>query len=181
VPLRRPGPYARIGVNSDPTLETDTMAHNPVNHPLRPLYRALSALAGAYLVLFGVIGVIVNAGDALFATTGERVLGQNANLLWSLVTLVAGAIVLIVTAIGRNLDTETDKYFGWALLVLGSYGLATGRTDANYLGVSIATVVVTYLVGLALITSSLYLKTAPTAETGAPRQVREGRVKETIS
>jgi hypothetical protein len=39
------------------------MAHNPVNHPLRPLYRALGALTGVYLILFGIVGIIVTAGD----------------------------------------------------------------------------------------------------------------------
>ena len=31
------------------------MAHNPVNHPLRPLYRVLGGLSGLYVLLFGVL------------------------------------------------------------------------------------------------------------------------------
>jgi Domain of unknown function (DUF4383) len=151
------------------------MAHTPVNHPLRPAYRALSFLAGAYLVAFGIIGLIQTAGESFTGRTGVHVLGQGTNLLWSIITLVIGAIVLGTTALGRNLDTEADKFLGWALLVFGSYELATNRTDANFFGFSIATVVVTYLVGLLLVTCSLYLKTAPQSAAGAPRQVREGR------
>ena len=151
------------------------MAHNPVNHPLRPIYRALGFLAGAYLVVFGIVGLIQTSGHDFTGNIGVRVLGQESNLLWSIVTLILGAIVLIATVVGRNVDTETDKFLGWGLLVLGSYGLATSRTDANFFGFSIATVVVTYLVGLALITTSLYSKVAPVAQAGAPRQVREGR------
>ena len=151
------------------------MAHNPVNHPLRPLYRALSALAGAYLVLFGIVGLIVTPGNGLFGQPDDRVLGQGANLFWSIISLVLGAIVLIGVVIGRNLDVEIDKYVGWGLLVIGSYELAASRTDANFLKFSVATVVVTYLVGLVLIVSGLYSKTAPPETTGAPRQVREGR------
>ena len=127
------------------------MAHNPVNHPLRPLYRALSALAGAYLVLFGIVGLIVTPGNGLFGQPDDRVLGQGANLFWSIVSLILGAIVLIAVVIGRNLDVEVDKYLGWGLLVVGSYELAASRTDANFLKFSISTVVVTYLVGLVLI------------------------------
>src|SRR4051794_19599914 len=99
------------------------MAHNPVNHPLRPIYRALGALAGAYLVLFGIFGVIQTADDGLFGNGDDRVLGQHTNLFWSLASLVIGAIVLIATAIGRNVDTEVDKVVGWGLLVVGSYEL----------------------------------------------------------
>ena len=147
--------------------------HNPVNHPLRPLYRAIGALAGVYLVLFGIVGLIVTSGDGLFGTEGDRVLGQGANLFWSIVSLVLGVVVLAVTALGRNLDTEADKYLGWALLVVGSYGLAVIRTDANFLDFSIATVVVTYLIGVVLIMVALYSKVAGPVDTGTPQPTRE--------
>ena len=125
------------------------MGHNPVNHPLRPMYRGLGFFAGAYLVVFGIVGLIQTSGESFTGSTGIRVLGQQSNMLWSIICLALGAIVLIATAVGRNLDTGADKFIGWALLVFGSYELATSRTDANFLGFSIATVVVTYLVGLA--------------------------------
>jgi hypothetical protein len=157
------------------TLETDTMAHNPVNHPLRPIYRALGFLVGAYLVVFGIVGLIQTSGHDFTGKIGVRVLGQEANLLWSVISLILGAIILIATVIGRNADTEADKFLGWAVLVFGAYGLATTRTDADFLGFSISTVVVTFLVGIVLITTSLYSKVAPAAQAGAPRQVREGR------
>ncbi|MGX6606907.1 DUF4383 domain-containing protein [Micromonosporaceae bacterium Da 78-11] len=151
------------------------MAHNPVNHPLRPMYRVLGLVAGAYLVLFGVVGLIQTAGEDFAGDTGVHVLGQESNLLWSIISLLLGAIVVLATVVGRNFDTEADKYIGWGLLVLGSYGLATSRTDANFLGMDITTVIVVYLVGTALITVSLYSKVAPPSQAGAPRQVREGR------
>ena len=149
------------------------MAHNPVNHPLRPIYRALGALTGAYLVLFGIIGAIMTAGDGLFGDGSDRVLGQRTNLLWSLVAALIGAIVLIATVIGRNSDTVVDRYFGWGLLAIGSFSLGAIRTDANFLNISISTVVVTYLIGLVLIMAAYYSKVAPPEQTGAPRQARE--------
>jgi hypothetical protein len=151
------------------------MAHYPVNHPLRPLYRALAALAGLYLVLYGVVGLIMVSDGGLFGHPDERILGQGGNLFWSIVSLLIGVVVLVATLVGRNIDTEVNRVLGWALLAVGSYELAASRTDANFLDFSIATVVVTYLVGLMLITSGLYTKTARSAETAAPRQVREGR------
>ena len=59
--------------------------------------------------------------------------------------------------------------------MVGSYELGASRTDANFLKFTVATVVVTYLVGLVLILASLYGKSAPQELAGAPRQVREGR------
>ena len=151
------------------------MAHTPVNHPLRPLYRALGGVVGIYLIVFGITGIIVTAGDGLFGTAGDRVLGQGANLFWSIVTLALGAIVLVATVLGHNVDSEVGKYAGWAMLVVGTYGLAVERTDANVLDFTISTVIVTYLVGLVLIMTGLYSRIAPAQESGAPRPVREGR------
>ena len=149
------------------------MGHNPVNHPLRPIYRALGALTGAYLVLFGILGVIMTGGDGLFGNPDDRVLGQQTNLFWSVVSVLVGAIVLLATIMGRNSDTVVDKYFGWGLLVVGSYSLGAIRTDANFLNFSISTVVVTYLLGLVLIMAAYYSMVAPLEQTGQPRKVRE--------
>jgi hypothetical protein len=164
-----------------PTLETDNMAHNPVNHPLRPLYRAISAVVGIYLLLFGVVGLITTSGDDATGVAPDRILGQGGNLIWSILSLIIGAIVLLASIVGRNIDMAVDKYLGWTMLVIGSYGLATGRTDADFLGFTVSTVVVTYLIGIVLILSSLYLKVAPEHETGAPRHVREAEVREAQS
>jgi hypothetical protein len=151
------------------------MAHNPVNHPLRPMYRVLGFLAGGYLVVFGIVGLIQTSGDDATGANSHRILGQGGNLLLSIIMLVVGAIVLVITALGRNLDTKGDQFLGYGLLVLGSYGLAFSRTDANIFGQDIQTVIGTYIVGLALVTVSLYSKVAPASQAGAPRQVREGR------
>ena len=147
--------------------------HNPVNHPLRPLYRALGALAGAYLILFGILGAIITADKGLFGNGEDRVLGQETNLFWSIISVLIGAIVLIAVVLGRNSDTVVNKYFGWGLLAIGSYELAVIRTDANFLNFSVSTVVVTYLIGLVLIMAAYYSKVAPPEQTGAPRHERE--------
>jgi hypothetical protein len=151
------------------------MGHNPVNHPLRPIYRAVGALIGLYFVVFGVVGLIVTGGDGLFASVTDRVLGQGSNLAWSIVSVILGLVVLGAAVLGRNLDVEVDKFVGWGLLVLGSYSLAVARTDVNVFHFSIATVVVTYTAGMLLITTGYYSKVVPESEAGAPRQVRQSQ------
>jgi hypothetical protein len=135
-----------------------SMAHTPINHPLRPIYRTLAAIVGSYLIVFGVVGFIVTAGDGLVGSGGHRVLGQRANLLWSIIALVLGVAVLIGIVIGRNLDVRLDQYIGWGLVGIATYELAVNRTDANFLNFSIATVIVTYIVALVLIMAGLYSK-----------------------
>ena len=134
------------------------MAHTPVNHPLRPIYRTLAAIIGIYLILFGIVGFIVTAGDGLVGSGGHRVLGQRANLLWSIIALVLGVAVLVAIVIGRNRDAVLEQYIGWGLVGIATYELAVNRTDANFLNFSIATVIVTYIVALALIMAGLYSK-----------------------
>jgi hypothetical protein len=151
------------------------MGHNPVNHPLRPVYRALGGFTGLYFVVFGVVGLIQTAGDGLFSSDAGRVLGQGSNLAWSIVSVVLGAVILIATVVGRNLDVAVDKYAGWGLLVVGTFSLAVIRTDVNVFNFTISTVVVTYLAGLVLIMVSYYSKVVAPEDAGAPRQVRESQ------
>ena len=94
------------------------MAHNPVNHPLRPIYRALGGLAGVYLVVFGDRRPDRRPpATSFFGQHDDRVLGQGSQPLWSIISLILGAIVLVATVIGRNIDVAVDKYLGWGLLV----------------------------------------------------------------
>ncbi len=151
------------------------MAHNPVNHPLRPFYRSLGFLAGAYLIVFGVVGLIRSSDLRFTGLSDTHVFGQGTSTLWSILAIIIGAIVAIAFALGRNLDVAAGKFLGWAILVIGAYGLATSRTDANFLGFTIITVIITFIVGLVLITSSLYGTVVPEHQAGTPRQVREGR------
>ena len=151
------------------------MAHNPVNHPLRPIYRAIGGIVGLYFVVFGILGIIIAADEGLFGRAGDRVLFQGTNLFWSIVALLIGAIVLVATVLGNNRDVLVDTYLGWTLVVIGTFSLAVIRTDANFLDFSISTVIVNYLTGLALILAGYYTKVAPPEQAGAPRQVREER------
>ena len=149
------------------------MAHNPLNHPLRPVYRAISGIVGLYFIVFGVVGVIVTGGDGLFARDTERVLGQGANLFWSIVSIIIGLVVLATTVLGRNLDAAAGTYLGWALLVIGTFSMAVLRTDVNFLQFTISTVIVTYIAGLLLILAGLYTKVGPEEHAKEPQRARQ--------
>ncbi|MDG4773034.1 DUF4383 domain-containing protein [Solwaraspora sp. WMMD792] len=146
--------------------------HTPVNHPARPIYRAVAALTGLYLVIFGVVGIIVTSGDALFAQNDSRVLGQGANLGFSGLCLVLGVAVLAGVGLGRNIDTAINKVLAYGLMALSLAELAVLRTDANFLNFTVSTCLVVMVVGLVLLMAAMYGRTGTEQEAQAWRDGR---------
>lgn len=148
------------------------MAHFPVNHPARPVYRAIGGLTGLYLAGFGVLGVIENSGAEFFAQDDTLVLGQGANLGYSVISAILGVIILAAAVIGRNIDATVNKLSGYGFMVLGLAGLAVLRTDANFLDFSVATTIVAMTLGIVLMTAGLYGKVGTDEENRAWQEAR---------
>jgi hypothetical protein len=137
------------------------MAHTPVNHPLGRLYRAVAGLVGAYILVFGIVGVARTWGDDLFARDNTWVLGLRTNLAFSILSVVAGAVIVLAALIGGNVPHFVNKYGGGVFLGAGIVMLTVLQTDANFLNFSITTCIVSFLFGMALLTAGLYGKVGP--------------------
>jgi hypothetical protein len=148
------------------------MAHTPVNHPARPIYRAIGGLIGLYLVVFGVIGFLTSTGEPFFGQGDTQVLGQGTNLGFSLFSIVIGAIVLAGTAIGRNLDVLINQWSAYLILVVSLAGLAFSRTEANIFNVSVVTVIVQMVLSLVLLMAGMYSKVGSDEEHEAWQEAR---------
>ncbi|WP_433531392.1 DUF4383 domain-containing protein [Micromonospora sp. CA-263727] len=148
------------------------MAHTPVNHPARPIYRAIGGLTGLYLVVFGLLGLIASSGDPLFAQSDTQALGQGTNLGFSLFSAVAGALVLVGTAIGRNLDVLINQWMAYLIMVVSLGGLAFLRTEANIFNLSVATVVVLMVLSMVLLMAGMYGKVGSDDEHEAWQKAR---------
>ncbi|MEV7227840.1 MULTISPECIES: DUF4383 domain-containing protein [Polymorphospora] len=148
------------------------MAHNPVNHPARPIYRAIGALIGLYLIVFGVLGFIETGSGEFFAQDGSAVLGQGTNLGFSVVSAVLGVIILVATGLGRNIDAAVNKWLGYLFMALGLGELAVLRTDANIFNFTVATVVVTMIIGIVLLMAGMYGKVGTDDEHRAWQDAR---------
>ncbi|MBQ0892825.1 DUF4383 domain-containing protein [Micromonospora purpureochromogenes] len=148
------------------------MAHTPVNHPARPIYRAIGGLVGLYLVVFGVLGVIASAGNDLLAQDDTKVLGQGTNLGFSLLSILLGIVVLAGTVIGRNLDVAINQFLAYGLMVLGLAELAFLQTDANIGNFSIFTVIVVLTLSLVLLMAGMYGKVGTDEEKEAFEKAR---------
>lgn len=148
------------------------MAHNPVNHPARPIYRAIGGLIGLYLVIFGMLGLIVSAGNAFFAQDDTLVLGQGVNLGSSVLFILIGALVVAAVGLGRNIDVRVNKLVGYLLMAIGLGALAVLRTDANFLNFSTVTCMVTMVLGIVLLTAAMYSTVGTEEEAKAWRDGR---------
>ncbi|MEU6077002.1 DUF4383 domain-containing protein [Micromonospora sp. NPDC047074] len=148
------------------------MAHTPVNHPARPVYRAIGGLTGLYLVAFGAVGAIASAGNELFAQDDTQVLGQGTNLGFSLLSALLGVVVLAGTAIGRNIDVAINQWLAYALMVISLGGLAFIQTEANIFNFSVFTVIVLMVASLILLMVGMYGKVGTDEEQEAWQKAR---------
>ena len=143
------------------------MSHIPVNHHLRPLYRVLAGFAAVYLLVFGVAGVVRTGGGDFFARDDVSALGLRTNLAFSVASIVAGAVVLLAAFVGRNVDSALNLWGGIGFMVVGLAGLALLRTDLNPFNFSLATVIVSFVIGTLLFSAGLYGRSAAPAPAHA--------------
>ncbi|MGY0003378.1 DUF4383 domain-containing protein [Micromonospora sp. I033] len=148
------------------------MAHTPVNHPARPVYRAIGGLVGLYFVVFGVLGLIASAGNDVLAQDDTKVLGQGTNLGFSMFAILLGAVILVGTVIGRNLDVAINQWLAYALMALGLAELAFLQTDANIFNFSIMTDIVVLTLSLVLLMAGMYGKVGSDDEHEAWQKAR---------
>ncbi|MFI7436553.1 DUF4383 domain-containing protein [Micromonospora haikouensis] len=148
------------------------MAHTPVNHPARPIYRAIGGLVGLYFLVFGVLGLVASAGSDLFAQDDTKALGQGTNLGFSLLSIVLGIAILAGTVIGRNLDVAINQWLAYALMVLGLAELAFLRTDANIFNFTITTDIVVLTLSMVLLMAGMYGKVGTDEENEAWQKAR---------
>jgi hypothetical protein len=151
------------------------MAHIPVNHHLRPLYRTLAVIAGLYVLVFGIVGVARTGGIDLFAQEGTpEVLGIRANRAFALLSVVAGLVIVVCNVIGRNIDHWVNLVGGIVFLAAGMAMMTLLQTDANFLGFTLTTCIVSFLIGLVLFTAGLYGKSGSTREAAIEERFRHG-------
>src|SRR5262245_66696394 len=150
------------------------MSHIPVNHPLRPLYRVLAALAGVYVFIFGVIGFVNTSSDGMFSREEKTVLGLQTNLAFSIMSIVAGLVIVLAVLVGRNVDYAVNLWGGVAFLAVGLAMMTVLRTDMNVLNFSIATCIVSFVIGLVLFSAGLYGRSGSASVAAAEEALRHG-------
>ena len=133
--------------------------HFPVNHPLRRLYRVLACGAGLFVLVFGAIGFFTTQGAPLFEVGDDRALGLRTNPAFSYASIAAGALVVLATLLGRNVDRIVYLWAGTGFLLAGTVMmLLMNRPDTNVLNFTMATCIVSFLIGSVLAAAGMYVK-----------------------
>ncbi|HEX5540723.1 MAG TPA: DUF4383 domain-containing protein [Micromonospora sp.] len=151
------------------------MPHIPVNHPLRPLYRALAGLVGLYVLVFGILGTVETWGEPLFARDGAWVLGLRTNLAFALMSVVFGTVIIIGSVTGGNLGHFMSLAIGVIFLSAGLVMMAVLQTKLNFLNFSMSTVIVSLIFGLLFLTTGFYDKVSAPQDAVAEERFRRNR------
>src|SRR5262249_49844746 len=151
------------------------MSHIPVNHPLRGFYRFLATVAGLYVLVFGVVAFAKTKGTPAFSQDHlPWVFGLRTNLAFATISIVAGALVVAAAVLGRNIDRFIDVVGGCAFMAMGVLMMTLLRTDADFLGFSMANCVTSFVIGTVLFSAGLYGKTGPAEAAAAEERARHG-------
>jgi hypothetical protein len=149
------------------------MAHIPVNHPLRRLYKTLTAFAGLFILIFGIIGLIKTHGAPLFSQDNlPRVFGLRTNLAFAILSIAGGIVMLAAVVVGRNIDHYMEIAAGGVFILVGLVELTLLQTNANFLGFSMVNCVVSFILGMVVFAAGLYGKTGTEEDIAAEEAFR---------
>jgi hypothetical protein len=116
-------------------------------------------LAGIFVLAFGVTGFFTTQGTPLFEAGDDRALGLRTNPAFSYASIAVGALVVLATALGRNVDRFIYLWAGAGFLLAGTVMmLLMGHPDTNVLNFTMSTCVVSFLIGSVLATAGMYVK-----------------------
>jgi hypothetical protein len=150
------------------------MAHIPINHPLRPVYRALSGLMGLYVLVFGIVGLIQTSDLDFFSRHGEWVFGLRTNPAFSVMSIIGGAALVAAAVIGGNLFAYANLAAGGAFMLTGFYMLLVLQTAANILAASMATCIASFIFAMIALSAGLYGKVGSAEAAHAEDVFRRG-------
>jgi hypothetical protein len=135
----------------------------------------MALLAGVYVLAFGVVGVARTGGLEFFARDGlPQVLGIRANRAFAVLSIVAGIVIVLGAVVGRNLDHWINLVGGVVFLAAGMAMMTLLQTEANLLGFTMTTCIVSFVIGLVLFAAGLYGKTGSGRDAALEERFRHG-------
>jgi hypothetical protein len=120
-----------------------------------------------YVLVFGIVGLAVSGGHGAFSRDHVYALGLRTNAAFSVLSIVVGVVVLVGVVAGSNWSHVLNLFGGLAFLVVGMLMLILLNTDLNVLNYTVATCVVSFIIGLVLFAAGLYTRVGTAEQTRA--------------
>lgn len=152
------------------------MAHLPVNHPARGVYRVIATAIGLYILLFGILGLVETWGRPFFDQSDTWALGLRTNPAFSVLSILVGAMLVGAVIYGHNVDHFLHLWGGIVFLVAGVVMMAVLHTAANILNFAVINSVVSFIIGTLLLLAGLYGKEGSPELEQAEAQLRHGEL-----
>lgn len=149
-----------------------TASHLPKNHRFRNLYRCVAAVAAGYCLVFGIVGCIRGHGHSVFYQGSLWALGLRTNVAMSVLSIVVGGVILTALAIGHNVDRVVNLVGGAGFILTGLLMLALLRSNADFLNFGVSTCIVSFIIGLVLLTAGLFGEVATEEHRQAEEEFR---------
>ncbi|AZK93905.1 MULTISPECIES: DUF4383 domain-containing protein [Streptomyces] len=134
--------------------------HLPVDHRLSRVYRIGAGVMGAFLVAFGILGLVDKIG--FFNTHGATVIGLNTNGALSVLSICVGALLLFGMLKGGNFASTLNMVLGILFIASGFINLALLDTSFNPFAFKIQNVLFSFVVGLLLMFFGMYGRVSST-------------------
>ncbi|MGV9315995.1 DUF4383 domain-containing protein [Streptomyces sp. NPDC003691] len=134
--------------------------HLPVDHRLSTVYRIGAGIMGAFLLAFGILGLIDKIG--FFNTEGNTVIGLNSNGALSVLSICVGALLLFGMVKGGNFASTLNMVLGVLFIASGFINLALLDTSFNPFAFKIQNVLFSFVVGLLLMFFGMYGRVSST-------------------
>ncbi|WP_329494922.1 DUF4383 domain-containing protein [Kitasatospora herbaricolor] len=127
----------------------------PVDHRLATVYRIGAGLGGAFLVVFGILGLTGHPG--FLSTDGDQVVGLSTNGALSVLSVVMGVVLIGGAVVGGNVASNVNMIVGTLFVLSGFYGLTVlGRPDANILNFRMSNILFAFIFGFVVLTFGMY-------------------------
>ncbi|MEU1402321.1 DUF4383 domain-containing protein [Streptomyces sp. NPDC005728] len=151
---------ATHSVHQEPRHRIRLDDHLPVDHRLNMVYRIGAGVMGAFLIAFGILGIVDHIG--FFDTGGNAVMGLNTNGTLSILSICVGLLLLVGMVIGGNFASTLNMTLGILFLLSGFLNLSLLDTDYNFLAFKIQNVLFSFVVGLLLMVFGMYGRVSST-------------------
>ncbi|MEU9132366.1 DUF4383 domain-containing protein [Kitasatospora sp. NPDC048540] len=126
----------------------------PVDHRLGQVYRVGAGLGGVFLLVFGILGLLDH--PSFLDTQGKEVIGLSSNGTLSVISIIAGVILIAGAVIGGNIASTINMIMGVLFILAGFVGLMVLDSSANRLAFRIPNVIFSFVFGFVVLTFGMY-------------------------